>query len=74
MTDLVFRQECHQIVGCAMEVLNSIGHGFHEKSDENGLVVESPAPEHSKLKFPIMAKPVELVDLNEPRMDTNERE
>ena len=47
---------------------------FHEKSDENGLVVESPAPEHSKLKFPIMAKPVELVDLNEPRMDTNERE
>ena len=63
MTNLVFRQEYHQIVGCAMEALNSIGHGFHEKSDEDGLVVESPTT----------SKPVDLGDLKEPRMDTNER-
>ena len=31
MTALIFKQECHRIVGCAMEVLNTVGHGFHEK-------------------------------------------
>jgi GxxExxY protein len=29
-----------QIVGCAMEVLNELGHGLHEKPYENSLVVE----------------------------------
>jgi GxxExxY protein len=29
-----------QIVGSAMEVLNGVGHGLHEKPYENGLVVE----------------------------------
>ena len=29
-----------QIVGAAIEVLNHIGHGFHEKHYENALVVE----------------------------------
>lgn len=33
--DLVYR-----IVGCAMEILNSVGHGLHEKPYENALVVE----------------------------------
>ncbi len=28
------------IIGCAMEVLNMLGHGLHEKPYENGLVVE----------------------------------
>lgn len=28
------------IIGCAMEVLNMLGHGLHEKPDENALVVE----------------------------------
>ena len=40
MTDILFREEAHGIVGCAMEVLNEIGHGFHEKIYENALVVE----------------------------------
>ena len=40
MTELIFKQECHPIVGCAMEVLNAVGHGFHEKIYENGLMVE----------------------------------
>lgn len=30
----------HQIIGCAMEVINELGHGLHEKPYENGLVIE----------------------------------
>ena len=37
---LVFKDEVHQIVGCAMEVLNTLGHGLLEKPYENALVVE----------------------------------
>lgn len=40
MTELILKEECHQIIGCAMTVLNSIGHGFYEKIYENALVVE----------------------------------
>jgi GxxExxY protein len=28
------------IIGCAMEVLNTLGHGLHEKPYENALVIE----------------------------------
>lgn len=37
---LLFRNEVFQIVGCAIEVLNTIGHGLIEKPYENALVVE----------------------------------
>ena len=37
---LLFRDECYRIVGAAMEVQNSMGHGFHEKPYENALVIE----------------------------------
>src|SRR5215471_891454 len=37
---LLFKQEVFQIVGAAIEVLNEVGHGFHEKPYENALVVE----------------------------------
>jgi GxxExxY protein len=30
----------YEIVGCAMEVLNELGHGLHEKPYENALIVE----------------------------------
>ncbi|MDD4347733.1 MAG: GxxExxY protein [Opitutales bacterium] len=36
----LFRAQSQQIVGSAMEVLNEIGHGFHEKPYENALVIE----------------------------------
>ena len=39
-SDVLFRQEVYRIVGCAIEVLNGIGHGLHEKPYENALVVE----------------------------------
>src|SRR3954466_9396008 len=37
---LLLGQEVFRIVGCAMEVLNELGHGLHEKPYENALVVE----------------------------------
>ncbi len=37
---LLFRAEVFQIVGCAIEVLNTLGHGLIEKPYENALVVE----------------------------------
>ena len=37
---LLFKDEVFQIVGCAIEVLNALGHGIVEKPYENALVVE----------------------------------
>ncbi len=38
--EYLLKDETHQTIGCSMEVLNEIGHGFHEKIYENALVVE----------------------------------
>lgn len=38
--ELLFKEEVFRIVGCAMEVLNALGHGLLEKPYENALVVE----------------------------------
>ncbi|MBI2947733.1 MAG: GxxExxY protein [Verrucomicrobia bacterium] len=38
--DILFRDEAYALVGCALDVLNGVGHGLHEKIYENGLVVE----------------------------------
>jgi GxxExxY protein len=37
---LLFKNEVYQIVGCAIEVLNTLGHGIVEKPYENALAVE----------------------------------
>ena len=37
---LILKEEVFGIVGSAMEVLNQLDHGFHEKPYENALVVE----------------------------------
>jgi GxxExxY protein len=37
---LLLKDEVFQVVGSAIEVLNGIGHGLHEKPYENALVVE----------------------------------
>src|SRR5438067_2359457 len=37
---LLLKDEVFQIVGCAIEVLNTLGHGRVEKPYENALVVE----------------------------------
>lgn len=38
--ELVLKEEVFSVVGCAMEVLNGLGHGLHEKVYENALCVE----------------------------------
>jgi GxxExxY protein len=37
---LLLKEEVFKIVGAAIEVLNGLGHGYHEKPYENALVVE----------------------------------
>ena len=37
---LLAKEEVFQIVGCAIEVLNTLGHGLLEKPYENALVME----------------------------------
>ncbi len=37
---LIHKEEVFQLVGCALEVLNGVGHGLHEKIYENALAVE----------------------------------
>lgn len=39
-TNVFLKEEVFKIVGAAMEVLNGLGHGYHEKPYENALVVE----------------------------------
>jgi len=38
--ELFLKKEVFDVVGCAMEVLNGLGHGLLEKPYENALVVE----------------------------------
>lgn len=38
--ELLLKEEVFRVVGCAMEVLNALGHGLLEKPYENALVVE----------------------------------
>lgn len=38
--ELLWKEEVFQIVGCAFEVLNTLGHGLNEKNYENALTVE----------------------------------
>ena len=37
---LLLKDEVFQVVGCAIEILNTIGHGLVEKPYENALVIE----------------------------------
>ena len=37
---LLLKDEVFRVVGAAIEVLNGLGHGLHEKPYENALVVE----------------------------------
>jgi len=39
-TKLLLKDETHQLLGCAFDVQNEIGHGLNEKLYENALVVE----------------------------------
>jgi GxxExxY protein len=64
-TKLLLKDETHQVLGCAFDVLNEIGHGFHEKVYENALVVEFKLRgilcEQQK-RFPIIYKGVQIAE------------
>lgn len=60
---LLFPHESHEIVGCAMEVHNELGHGFREKGYENSLTVlfhERQIPFSQQLRFPLMFRGVKV--------------
>jgi GxxExxY protein len=62
-SQFLLKNETHQIVGSAMEVLNEIGHGFHEKIYENALVVEfglRQIPVVQQPDFPVIYKSVNV--------------
>lgn len=62
---LLLTEEVFQIVGCAMEVLNTLGHGLLEKPYENALVVEfglRGIPFTQQPRFDIIYKGVKVGD------------
>ncbi len=62
-SQFLLKNETHQIIGSAMEVLNEIGHGFHEKIYENALVVEfglRRIPVIQQPDFPVIYKSVNV--------------
>ncbi len=62
-SQFLLKHETHQIIGSAMEVLNEIGHGFHEKIYENALVVEfglRRIPVIQQPNFPVIYKSVNV--------------
>jgi GxxExxY protein len=60
---LILKKEAHQIVGCAMDVLNELGHGLLEKPYENALVVEfglQGIPFRQQPRFDVIYKTVKV--------------
>ena len=61
--ELLLKDEVYQIVGCAMEVLNGLGHGLHEKPYENALVVEfglRGIPHFQQPRYDVLYKTVKV--------------
>ena len=61
--DVMLRGEVYRIVGAAMEVLNALGHGLHEKPYENALVVEvslAKIPFEQQRRFSVIYKTVQV--------------
>lgn len=59
--ELLYKEEVFQIIGCAMDVLNTLGHGLLEKPYENALVVEfglRQIPFQQQKKFDVLYKSV----------------
>lgn len=61
--ELLLKDEVYLIVGAAMEVLNGLGHGLHEKPYENALVVEfglKNIPFAQQPRFDVLYKQVKV--------------
>ncbi|HWZ94642.1 MAG TPA: GxxExxY protein [Opitutaceae bacterium] len=60
---ILLKDEAFRVVGTAFEVLNTLGHGPHEKPDENALVVEFSLAKISfeqQRRFPVIYKTVQV--------------
>jgi len=60
---VLLETEVYRVVGTAFEVLNTLGHGLHEKPYENALVVEfslAKIPFEQQLRFPVIYKTVQV--------------
>ena len=61
--ELLLKDEVYAVVGCAMPVLNELGHGLLEKPYENALAVElglQGIPFQQQPRFPVMYKGVSV--------------
>jgi len=59
----LFKEETHKVIGCAFEVLNTLGNGLLEKPYENALVVEfqqQGVPFAQQPRFPVIYKSVQV--------------
>src|SRR2546426_2562157 len=57
--ETLFKRETHEIIGCASEVLNELGHGLNEKCYENSLTVEfklRQIPADQQRRFDVLYK------------------
>ncbi|MEX2607939.1 MAG: GxxExxY protein [Kiritimatiellia bacterium] len=62
---ILHKQEVYNIVNSAIEVLNEVGHGLHEKPYENSLVVEfglRGIPFSQQERFPVLYKNVQVAE------------
>jgi GxxExxY protein len=62
-TDFLYKPETDNILGSAFAVLNEVGHGFHEKPYENGLVVEfthREIPYVQQPRYPMLYRGVKI--------------
>lgn len=61
--EFLYKEETHRIIGCAFEVLNTLGHGLLEKPYENALVVEFMEQNmiyKQQPRFPVIYKSVNV--------------
>jgi GxxExxY protein len=63
--EVLMRRATYRLIGAALEVLNTIGHGLHEKPYENALVVELTAlkiPCEQQKRYPVFYKSVQVTE------------
>jgi GxxExxY protein len=61
--ELILKDEVYAIISCALEIINGVGHGLHEKPYENSLTLEFryrgiPFIQHPK--FPVVWREVQV--------------
>jgi len=60
---LLLKDEVYNIVGCALEVINELGHGLLEKPYENAMAVELGLvgiPFRQQARFPVNYKEIQV--------------